>query len=133
VHSPSRKAMIIGLMLLIAAAHVLPIGRSLQGQAYNLFVSYFSDLVLPFGYYFLLSLPGKRQPIIKRWEVKLALVFTMASVAETCQFYGIPVLGSTFDPLDFLMYGIGCTAAAITDRYVFPRLFTTWSSVGAKG
>jgi hypothetical protein len=51
----------------------------------------------------------------------------LPSIAETCQYFGIPVLGSTFDPWDYLMYVTGTTAAAIVDTQVFPRIFDFWT------
>lgn len=127
-HRRSRRlTVIISMMLLIALAHITDIGGYLQGVPFNLFKSYFSDLVLPFGFYFLLSADEQWIPILRRWEVKWAAMILLPSIAETCQYFGIPVLGSTFDPLDYLMYTIGATFAAIVDTQVFPRIFGFWT------
>lgn len=40
------------------------------------------------------------------------------STAEVLQGLGVPVLGRTFDPLDFVMYGAGVLAAVLLDRLV---------------
>lgn len=122
-----RRAVIISIMLLIALAHIIDIGRHLQGTLFDLFKSYFSDIVLPFGFYFLLFMDEQWIPILKRWEVKLAVMVLLPSIAETCQYFGIPVLGSTFDPLDYLMYAIGATLAALVDKQVFSRIFGFWT------
>ncbi len=74
----------------------------------------------------------QRIPVLKRWEAKLLIMFVMPSIAETCQYFGIPVLGSTFDPLDYLMYAIGATFAAIVDRQVFPRILDFWTKETAE-
>jgi hypothetical protein len=66
-------------------------------------------------------------PILRRWEAKSAIAFLIPSIAETCQYFGVPVLGSTFDPLDYLMYGIGAIAAAAVDTQVFSRMFDSWT------
>lgn len=34
----------------------------------------------------------------------------------------------TFDPLDFVMYGLGGILAAICDRLLFPGIFTFWKT-----
>ncbi len=81
---------------------------------------------MPFGFYFLLSMDEQWIPVLKRWNVKWVIMFLLPSIAETCQYFGIPVLGSTFDPLDYLMYAIGVTFAAIVDTQVFPRIFGFW-------
>ncbi len=114
-------------MLLIAAAHVIGIGRYLPGQWSALYSSYFSDTALPFGYYFLFSLLEPQWRFFSRWETKAAAVFLMPSAAETLQYFGIPVLGSTFDPLDYAMYAIGAILGAIVDTQVFARAFGFWA------
>jgi hypothetical protein len=128
-----RRTVILSLMLLIALTHIIDIGRHLQGASFNLFKSYFSDLVMPFGFYFLLSLDEQWIPVLKHWEVKWVIMFLLPSVAETCQYFGIPVLGSTFDPWDYLVYAIGVTFAAIVDTQVFPRIFGFWKLGKAGG
>lgn len=122
-----RITVIVSMMLVIALAHIINIGGYLQGAPFNLFKSYFSDLVLPFGFYFLLCADEQWIPILRRWEVKWAAMILLPSIAEICQYFGIPVLGSTFDPIDFLVYAIGATLAAIVDTQVFPRIFGFWT------
>ncbi len=122
----ARGGVVLGIMFLIAAAHVIGIGRYLPGELSGLYSSYFSDIALPFGYYFLLFLPESQWPCLGRWETKASIVFLMASTAETLQYLGIPLLGSTFDPLDYVMYGIGAISGAIVDIQVFSRIFGFW-------
>lgn len=124
---PKRRAVIIGIMILIAAAHIIRPGSYLQGELYNYYYSYFSDVVMPFGFYFLLFLEEQQVPLLRRWQVKLAVMFLLPSIAETCQYFGIPALGSTFDPLDYGMYAIGVALAAVVDRQVFSRIFRFWT------
>ena len=128
----SRRLVIICIMILIAAAHILRLGSYLQGELYHFYYSYFSDFVLPFGCYFLLCATELQMPILKRWEAKLAIAFLMPSIAETCQYFGIPVLGSTFDPLDYFMYGIGAMSAVVVDTQVFSRILGFWTREKAK-
>jgi hypothetical protein len=122
-----RLAVVFSIVILIALAHVFRIGSYLEGRWYDLYYSFFSDLVLPFACYFLLSADEIWIPILRRWEVKAAIAFLLPSIAETCQYFGIPVLGSTFDPLDYLMYGVGAMAAVVVDTQVFPRVFGFWT------
>lgn len=128
-----RLAIIFSIMVLIAAAHIFRIGSYLQGELYNFYYSYFSDLVIPFGFYFLcreelhLCATGLQMPILRRWEANWAIAFLAPSIAETCQYFGIPVLGSTFDPLDYVMYGIGAMLAVVVDTQVFFRIFDFWN------
>jgi hypothetical protein len=47
-------------------------------------------------------------------------VFLIGFSVETLQYFDIPVLGSTFDPLDYLMYALGALLGLITDIILFP-------------
>ena len=87
----------------------------MSGDLYNLYYSYFSDLILPFGGYFLLCAAEFKLLILRHWKPKLLISFLVPALAEIFQFFDIPVLGSTFDPLDYLMYGFGAISAAIID------------------
>ena len=122
-----RRLVIISMMLVIALAHIVDIGRYFEEPVRILFQSYFSDLVLPFGFYFLLCIDEQWLPGLRRWRVKWAAMILLPTIAETCQYFGIPVLGSTFDPLDYLMYAAGATLAAVVETQVFPRLFRFWA------
>jgi hypothetical protein len=121
-----RQAVSYSIMILIAIAHLVGIRNYLRGANFNLYISYFSDIVMPFGFYLLLCGAEPQTPFLKGWGVKLATAFLVPSIAETFQYFGIPVLGSTFDPLDYLMYAIGAMSAAIIDTQVFSRIFDFW-------
>jgi hypothetical protein len=148
---PLPKIIIIILIqVAIALVHVFRLGQIFQGQAYTLYYSYFSDVILPFGMYFLLSLNDvtisvgfepSTTPIIplpnsvsaikksfQKWYVKAGLIFTLTTFAEICQFFGIEVLGVTFDPFDILMYGIGVSVAAFIDVKVFAKYLGFWAN-----
>jgi hypothetical protein len=124
----SRTAVVVAIMLVIAAAHIVGIGRYLGPRQAGLYSSYFSDLVLPFGSYFLLFLPEVNWRLLRRWQGKAAAVFGVASGAETLQYLGVWALGSTFDPIDYAMYFAGVMAAAFVDTQVLARAFGFWPS-----
>jgi hypothetical protein len=121
-----RSIVIVCIMIIIAADHIFRVGSYLQGNLYLLYYSYFSDLAIPFGGYFLLCAAESRMPIFRHWEVKLFAAFLIPSAAETFQYFEIPVFGSTFDLFDYLAYAIGTLSAAIVDRQVFSRIFNFW-------
>ncbi len=106
----------------IAILHLMDIGRHLAENWRVAYFSYFSDLVMPFAAYFLLCASESKLPWCKPWQVKLALAILVPAVAETAQYFGIPVLGSTFDPLDYCMYLVGASVAAFTDVQMVTRL-----------
>ena len=127
-----RLAVIFSVIFLIAAVHIFRLGSYLQGDLFDLYYSYFSDLILPFGCYFLICAEEMYISILRHWGVKLAIAFLLPAIAETCQYFGIPVLGVTFDPFDYLMYAIGAAAAVVVDTQVFSRLFGFWNLEKAK-
>lgn len=118
---------VILIQVAIALIHVFRLGQIFQGQAYNLYYSYFSDLILPFAAYFLLSLQEITISVFRKWYVKAGLIFALTTLAEICQFFGIEVLGVTFDPFDILMYGIGVSVAALIDVKVFTKYLGFWT------
>jgi hypothetical protein len=122
-----RRVVIICIMVLIAAIHIFRVGSYLHGELFNFYYGYFSDFIIPFGGYFLICAAEQQLTLLRDWKVKLAIAFLIPSIAETCQYFGIPVLGSTFDGLDYFMYALGVTLAAVFDMQIFPRLFNFWS------
>lgn len=121
---------VIFIQVAIALIHVFRLGQIFQGRAYTLYYSYFSDLILPFGMYFLLSLNDRSIPGFQKWYVKAGIIFALATSAEICQYFGLEVLGVTFDPIDILMYGLGVSIAALIDVKVFTRYLGFWANPG---
>ena len=142
-----RTAVAVSVLLLIALVHVFRLGTYLRGRLYVLYYSYFSDVIIPFGMYFLMCLVEARVRAIslsdapeevKRkvspaltflgdWRLKAILVFGVASFTEVLQGFGVPLLGRTFDPLDFVMFAGGVLLAVIADRLLLGRLLPGWS------
>ncbi len=118
----------VSIELLIGLFHALRVGTLFSGSWYNLYYAYFSDVALPFGMYFLLCINEFSYPFLRHWGVKALIVFSVAAAAEICQGLGIAVLGSTFDPLAFVMYGAGVLLAALVDTQIFSRVFQFWKT-----
>ena len=119
-----KKAVIVIVNLAIALLHFVT-GSNYTGP-YPAFVnSYLLNILIPFGFYFLLCL--NEYSLLKSWIVKSTLVFGAASFVEIAQFFSVPIFGRTFDPVDFVMYGIGVISAAILDTVVFPRICDFWT------
>jgi hypothetical protein len=114
-----KKILIIGIMIPIALIHFFT-GSNYKGPYPELVNGYLLDILVPFGFYFLLCL-NEFAPL-RPWIVKSILVFGVASFVELAQFLGVPIFGRTFDPVDFIMYGIGVILAAILDTIVLSRI-----------
>lgn len=134
MNNTAKKILLIILILVtINLIHVFRLGQLFNGLAYQLYYSYFSDIVLPIAAYFLLTLNELSLPFLRKWFIKAGIIFAFTTFAEICQFFGIGILGVTFDPLDFLMYGIGVLIAAFLDVKVFTQYFGFWSKARENG
>ena len=117
--------------IFVVVAIMVPIGllHFVTGSHYSgpfpVFVNgYLIDILLPFGFYFLLGLTN--YALFQSWIVRGLLIFTAASAVELAQYKGIPLLGRTYDPWDFVMYGLGVLLAILCDLFIFPRLLSFW-------
>jgi len=119
--------MIVSILLVIVLVHIFRIGAYLRGSLFALYYSYFSDIAIPFGMYFLLCLQDVSVLLLRDWRVKSVLVFGVAASTEVLQAFGVPLLGQTFDPLDFVMFGGGVLLAALVERSLFHRLLPWWT------
>jgi len=118
---------IISIQIFIGLIHIFRLGQLFNEELYILYYSYFSDLILPFGIYFLLSVNEFSIPFLRDWRIKAIIIFLVTTAAEICQYFGIYALGVTFDMIDIMMYSIGVVLAVIVDRQVFARLFKFWT------
>lgn len=113
-------------MLVIAAIHGFRFGSYLNGNWYTLYYSYASDFMLPFGVYFLLALNEPQLRFLKKWFVKVLIVFLIMTLSEIMQFFGIHLFGVTFDWFDIAFYGFGALAAAFVDIQLFKCFLPFW-------
>lgn len=117
-----RRSVAGTVVLGVVAIHVFRVGAHLRGTPYRLYSSYASDLLLPLAMYFVLCLSERNLSFLGDWRARAAAVFAVASAAEVLQGFGVPMLGRTFDPLDFGMYAVGVLAAVLLDRVAQPVL-----------
>lgn len=120
-----KKAVIVGIEILIALAHFFKGGSNYNGPYPQFVNSYLFDLLIPFGFYFLLCVDNFW--FFRHWVVKGFTVWGMGLGVEIAQLLGISLFGQTFDPVDVVMYGIGTLLAVCLDTLIFPRLFQFWS------
>ena len=114
-------------MLIIAALHALRVGSYLQGRWYILYYSYFSDFILPFGFYFLLCINDHSIKFLRSWHIKALLIFGACTTSEILQYFGIYFFGVTFDPVDILMFALGVATAVILDLFVLSKSLPGWN------
>jgi hypothetical protein len=121
-----RKVVGLIIMTIIVLIHVFRVGNYLDGVLHSFYYSYVSDLIIPFGVYFLLCIAEFKIKIFRKWYIKALLIIGFTTLAEILQFFGFYVLGITFDIIDILMYIIGVGVAVIIDRLIFKRFIQFW-------
>ena len=110
----------------MVSAFIFRVSTYLTDSAYIFYQSYFADLVMPFAFYFLLSLNEQSMPILRSWVVKGTIIFLAMTTSEVFQYFDIYMFGVTFDPLDILAFAVGTIAAILVDIFVFPLIFSFW-------
>lgn len=121
-----KKSVVVAcIMIMIALLHVVT-GPQYAGPFPEFVNGYLIDILLPMGLYLLLCPQDDKIRWINPWYVKAAPVFLIGVVVETLQYFGHPVFGRTFDPLDYLMYAIGVGLGIMLDKLLFPQLFPFW-------
>jgi hypothetical protein len=120
-----KTVVVVCLVVPIALLHFFT-GSAYRGPWPELVNGYLMDILVPFAFYFLLVLP--EHPLLERWPVKAGLVFGAAASVEIAQFFGLPIFGRTFDPLDFVMYALGVVLAGVLDTVVLARFLEFWTS-----
>ncbi len=128
INITQRKRKVVGLiiMTIIVFIHVFRVGNYLDGALHSFYYSYVSDLIIPFGVYFLLCIAEFNIKIFRKWYVKALLIIGFTTLAEILQFFGIYAIGITFDFMDILMYIIGVGVAVIMDRLIFKQFIPFW-------
>ena len=122
----NKRTIFVVVLQLAMAMLFIPSPSWMSGSMRVIYQSYFADVVIPFSFYFLLSLISDNFKKLKKWWVKALLVFGLCALSETLQYFGVFALARVFDPVDYLMYGVGVLLAAFVDRQIFTRLFPFW-------
>ena len=116
MHNP-RKIFVVVIALFVGSLHFI-IGPDYNGPLSSFVSGYLIDILLPFVVYFLITLTGI---VHQRWLIVL-LVFGIGFTVETMQYFDIPLLGRTFDPVDYIMYASGAVLAMIVDVFYYSKL-----------
>lgn len=123
-----RNRILVGISIIsvIALIHIFRVGSYLKGDLYLFYYSYVSDLIIPFGIYFLLCIDELFIKILRKWYIKASIIWGITTLMEILQLFGIYAFGNTFDPIDILMYGLGVGFAIVFDRLLLKRFIPFW-------
>lgn len=118
--------LIVAIVVPIALLHLIT-GPHYAGPFRDFVNGYLIDILLPMGCYLLLTPRDHQVPLLAPWFAKAIPVFLLAVGVETLQYFGVPLFGRTFDPLDYLAYAVGVLLAVLLDLVLFPRMFSFWN------
>ena len=113
-----KKAFVIILAILVALLHFV-IGPNYSGPFNGFLTGYLLNILIPFWLYFLLTLNLHQ---MKQKILVCAGVFALAAVIEYSQYRGTALLGTTYDPYDFLAYFSGVISAVLLDLTVLDKI-----------
>jgi hypothetical protein len=65
--------------------------------------------------------------IIRSPVFRASAVFGFGCFVDVSQYFGRPIFGSTFDPLDILAYAVGVLFGVLLDLVIFPQFIPHWS------
>lgn len=116
-----KKVVIVAIALFVGSLHFVT-GPNYEGPARAFVNGYLIDLLLPFAVFLLTGL--FEHPLVRPAWIRGVAVLGVGAAAETLQAVGVRALGSTFDPLDYLMYAIGVAGGVVVEKAVISRLST---------
>ena len=119
------KRLIITLIALIVGALHFVTGEQYQGPFPVFMNGYLIDILLPMVLFLLMSLFQNK--IIRSPLFRTIAVFGFGCFVEASQYFGRPIFGSTFDPLDIVAYAGGVLLGALLGLLIFPRFIPRWS------
>ncbi|OGM09108.1 hypothetical protein A2159_00605 [Candidatus Woesebacteria bacterium RBG_13_34_9] len=120
-----KVILVVFMQLVIALIFVIGAGWA-SLPVYLFFQSYFADIIIPFAFYFLLTMQGDGNKFLNAWWKRALVILALTFASETLQYFGVYALARVFDPMDYLMYVIGVLLAAYVDRKIFTHAFSFW-------
>lgn len=114
--------LIVGISLFVALLHFI-IGPDYNGICKHFVRGYLIDLVLPMNLYLLLQISLRKNiSIVKSRVIGALFTFSFGVIVEILQFLNIKFLGSTFDPLDIVMYAFGIMIGLLVDFTIIDKI-----------
>lgn len=113
--------LIVAISLLVGLLHFVT-GPAYQGPFKQFVQGYLIDLLLPLNLYLLLQLSLRKKIRVRSSRFIAAVAtFSFGVFVELLQLNNIHLFGSTYDPLDILMYGAGVGLGLLLDLTIISR------------
>ena len=116
------KHVVVGTCLAVGLLHFVA-GPTYRGPWPEFVKGYLIDILLPLAVYLLLGVSWR---VLADSRLARALVvFAVGGTVESLQYLGLPVFGTTFDPLDLVMYALGVFGGVVLELVLRPRFRAT--------
>lgn len=113
--------LIVAISLFVGLLHFV-IGPDYQGIFRHFIRGYLIDILLPMNLYLLLQIALRKDISVSKARIAGAIfTFSFGTTVEIVQFYKIEFLGSTYDPWDIVMYGIGIGLGIAIDLAIIDK------------
>lgn len=114
--------LIVIISLSVGLLH-FPLGPNYDGPFREFVRGYLMDILLPMDLYLLLQISLRLFFNVSNSRIiGITFVFVFGIIVEILQLNKIHFLGSTFDPIDILMYGFGICLGVLIDFIVIDKL-----------
>lgn len=113
----NRKSVyfIVFISIFVGLLHFL-FGPDYRGVFEEFIRGYLIDVVLPLNLYLLLQISLRKMVSVPKARfIGAGFTFCFGVMVEILQLNKIPIFGSTYDPMDILMYGIGVAMGVLLD------------------
>jgi hypothetical protein len=114
-----QKLIVVVICLVVGGLHFVT-GPGYRGPFPTFVNGYLIDLVLPFAMCLLLGIQELK--VLRGRTVRFALIFGVGFLTESLQYFGVPIFGRTFDPLDYLMFATGVAGAFVFEWAVLSQI-----------
>lgn len=119
--NPKSTYFIAVVSLVIGLLHFV-VGPNYSGPGGAWVAGYLMDLLLPVSVYLLSQIVlRKSYPLFKSRIVGAVGTLGIGITVEVLQWQGIPLFGSTYDPIDIVMYVFGTGIGLMLDKSVVDR------------
>jgi hypothetical protein len=116
---PIQKLIVVVICLAVGGLHFVT-GPGYKGPNPGFVNGYLIDLLLPFAMCLLLGI--QEFTVLRGKTVRFVLVFGVGFLTESLQYFGVPIFGKTFDPLDYVMFAAGVAGAFVFEWAVLSRI-----------
>lgn len=112
------KYIVVCVCLAVGLLHFV-VGPTYRGPWPGFVRGYLIDILLPFALYLLLGVSWR--VLADSRLARAILVLAVGGTVEGLQYLGVPLFGTTFDPLDLVMYTLGVCGGVIIELLAAPR------------